>query len=117
MELMRKVEKVWGHEVWIVNNEHYCGKELHLTRHYQCSLHCHKIKHETFYVWNGVVRLEVGDEIKLVYPGDVIEIPPNTYHRFTGVTDALIFEFSTPHSDDDVYRLEYSKEANNPSNS
>ena len=27
-QLVNFVEKVWGHEEWIVNNELYCGKKL-----------------------------------------------------------------------------------------
>jgi D-lyxose ketol-isomerase len=41
-------------------------------------------------------------------PGGTLRIHPNTWHRFTGVTDAVIFEFSTHHEDDDSYRSEKS---------
>ena len=41
-------------------------------------------------------------------PGLSILIEPNTKHRFTGLEDSEIIEFSTHHEDSDSYRDELS---------
>lgn len=102
-------EKVWGYETWIVNNEEYCGKFLHLLKMHRCSTHYHKLKHETFYIMSGTVFMELEDEAKVMKPGDVVEVPRGVPHRFTGVTDAVIIEFSTKHYEEDSYRSNTSK--------
>lgn len=110
-------EKVWGHEEWIVNTPLYCGKRLILNKGWRCSMHHHKVKDETFYVSHGIVMIELESEDgaekseDVLHPGDSIRVSPGTWHRFTGVTDAVIFEFSTHHEDDDSYRREESGRA------
>ena len=99
-----QVEKVWGREYWIVNSKKYCGKILTLRKGYRCSLHAHKIKDETFYILDGEVLMEVGDKTQVMKSGDIVHIVPNVYHRFTGITDSKIVEFSTQHFDNDSYR-------------
>lgn len=103
------VEKVWGQEFWICNTPHYGWKLLSLKEGYQCSLHYHKNKSETFVVLSGHVKLEVPDVTVTLLPGDRYNIHPNMEHRFTGLTDALISEVSTFHDDADSYRLEESR--------
>ena len=97
------VEKVWGEEEILVNNENYCGKFLHLMKGYRCSIHRHP-KRETFYIQEGRVYLELEDEgqgpenmaeVELG-SGEVIDIPRNAWHRFTGLEKSIIIEFSTP---------------------
>lgn len=49
------VEKEWGHEIWLANNEkeNYCGKILHINQGHTSSMHFHMEKHETLrYRWN-----------------------------------------------------------------
>ena len=52
------VSKGWGYELWVENNELYCGKHLHVLPSKWCSVHYHKNKKETFYVINGELKLE-----------------------------------------------------------
>jgi quercetin dioxygenase-like cupin family protein len=99
------VPKSWGEEHWIVNGE-YCGKKLVLKKGHRCSLHFHKVKDEVFYVIKGRVHLELAGEEHVLEPGDHRHVPPNTAHRFSGLTDAEIIEFSTHHEDSDSYRIE-----------
>jgi len=99
-----KVPKVWGEEHWIVNQE-YCGKKMVLRKGYRCSLHFHKNKDEVFYVTSGRILLELGDGERVMGPGDHHHIPPGVEHRFWGIEDAEIMEFSTHHEDDDSYRV------------
>ena len=101
---MKTVDKVWGKEEWVVNNDLYCFKKLHLTKGYHCSMHHHKIKDETFIVQEGKVLLEYNDTYKVLLPGHTIRITPNMEHRFTGMIDSVIYEVSTTHMDEDSYR-------------
>jgi mannose-6-phosphate isomerase-like protein (cupin superfamily) len=99
------VKKVWGHEEIIVNIPLYCCKILYVKQGYQCSLHHHAKKHETFYITDGVVRMEVGSHKKVMSGGHMIQIEPFVKHRFTGLTHCQILEISTQHFDDDSYRV------------
>lgn len=105
------VEKLWGSEEWLVNNEIYCAKYLNLKRGAQCSLHYHVKKDETFYVLEGEILLELGEqgEVKLVKDTSW-RLRPGQVHRFKTLTDtARILEVSTTHSDDDTVRIEDSR--------
>ena len=109
-QLVNFVEKVWGHEEWIVNNSSYCGKKLVLKKGGRCSMHKHEIKDETFYISSGKVLLETEfngiRETRLMTPGDIKHIKIGMWHRFTGVEVAEIIEFSTFHMDEDSIRKE-----------
>jgi quercetin dioxygenase-like cupin family protein len=54
--------------------------------------------------------MEVDGERKIMKPGEVQLIEPNQKHRFTGLEDSKIIEFSTHHEDEDSYRDEVSGE-------
>lgn len=101
---MKIVDKVWGKEYWVVNNELYCFKELHLKKDHFCSMHHHKVKDETFIVHSGLVSIVVNGIQKLLFPHDSIRIAPGMEHRFTGLEDSVIYEISTTHMDEDSYR-------------
>ena len=103
----KEVEKVWGKEIWIVNRD-YCGKILILNKGFRCSMHHHKNKDETFYILKGKVLLEIGIQKNIMLPGDSKLIKPGQNHRFTGLEDSEIMEFSTHHEDSDSYRDEIS---------
>ncbi len=109
-QLVNFVEKVWGHEEWIVNNSKYCGKKLVLKKGCRCSIHKHNIKEESFYILLGTVLMETEFEDKkesrLMTPGDVAHIKVGMWHRFTGIEDSQIMEFSTFHMDEDSVRKE-----------
>ncbi|MBI2565121.1 cupin domain-containing protein [Candidatus Woesearchaeota archaeon] len=99
-------KKAWGYEDWIVNNKQqgYCGKLLSLNEGYQCSLHMHEIKSEVFYVNKGLVLIQAYNEEKVMWPGESLEIVPGTWHRFIGLTNAEIMEFSSHHEEKDSHR-------------
>jgi mannose-6-phosphate isomerase-like protein (cupin superfamily) len=101
----KTVKKTWGHEEIIVNNEHYCGKLLYIYAGHQCSIHSHPVKHETFYVMKGIVRMEVEGKYILLKEGQSVIIPPDTQHRFGSVVNSILIEVSTPHNDEDVVRI------------
>jgi mannose-6-phosphate isomerase-like protein (cupin superfamily) len=113
------VNKKWGYEKWIENNDLYCGKHLHVLPDKWCSLHYHKIKKETFYVISGEMKLHYTKnmEIDLLYlnlldsitlkEGESFTIEPYTLHRFSSNLSIPcdFIEISTHHDDEDSYRL------------
>lgn len=103
------VDKVWGVEEWLVNDEDmgYCVKRMTLNPGFQCSLHYHNNKDETFYVLNGFVMLNVDGINHRLGAGDYCRIKPGSLHRFKAVDGpASMLESSTFHDDADVVRLE-----------
>lgn len=111
------IAKLWGMEEVLVNNDKYCSKLLWITPGFQCSLHYHDIKHETFVAMDGLTRVEYyidGKQTETILVGwrrDVLTLPPKTPHRFwsMGGQGSLLLEVSTPHSDADVTRIEPSR--------
>lgn len=107
-QLVHISEKEWGHEEWIANSPGYCGKKLVFNKSYQCSMHHHKIKDETFYLQSGKILLETDykdkTESRIMTAGDTAHIVPGMWHRITALTNAEVFEFSTLHMEDDSYR-------------
>ncbi|MCD5390265.1 cupin domain-containing protein [candidate division NPL-UPA2 bacterium] len=96
-------------EYWIVNIPEYCGKILVQRAGTTCPAHSHKKKHETFLVWQGKVKMVVdGKEIEM-NPGDVLVMEQGKVHQFTAIgKDAIIFEFSGQHFEDDSYFTDHS---------
>lgn len=106
------VPKGWGSEMWIVNNEEYCGKLLHFDAGKRLSWHYHELKRETFWVLKGKVtlkyaehdRLEDAEEVTLSQ-GMSFEIPRGLRHQVIAQEDSDIIEFSTTHYDSDSFRI------------
>lgn len=106
-----RIPKLWGEEIWHHNDEQYCMKTLVLRQGFQCSLHYHPIKAETFLVVSGGVRFELSGTVTELWEGQAVDIEPGRPHRFSALTPtAIIVEASTFHSDEDVVRLEDSRE-------
>lgn len=84
-------------EYWIANEEDagYCGKYLFLGDGQMCPSHQHAIKHETFFVVKGRVRMIVDDEEVIMDAGDTLVMPTGHRHSFGGAGGpALILEVS-----------------------
>jgi len=117
------VQKLWGVEYWLVNNDKYCWKLLQLNPGAQSSLHYHPIKDETFFVLVGDVYLETVSKgglllHTLLRPGDFRRLQPGRPHRFRAAfSTAFVLEVSTSHDDKDVVRLEESRRISNESDS
>jgi mannose-6-phosphate isomerase-like protein (cupin superfamily) len=108
---LHRVEKGWGHELWIVNKD-YCGKLLHFRRGKKCSWHYHVLKDEVFFLQSGrlLVRFGTGDDLasassKLLLPGMAFSVPPGLRHQMEAQEDSDLFEFSSHHEDDDSIRV------------
>ena len=110
-----RVEKDWGYELIIHNDEKYCGKILFIKKDHCTSLQFHKKKTETFFIQSGELLCKFSEQegfispeqMKIVkmYPGEVKEIPVGFIHQVFAVEDSTIIEFSTQHFDDDTYRI------------
>tara|TARA_S200002703_G_C3803220_1_gene248343 strand:- start:1082 stop:1435 length:354 start_codon:yes stop_codon:yes gene_type:complete len=109
----KKVEKAWGYELWLANDEenNYCGKILHVKSGHRFSMHFHSDKHETFYVLSGICKLKTIDTATTVNiitdlsEGDCFTIERLVPHQIEALTDCDIIESSTFHRDEDSYRV------------
>jgi mannose-6-phosphate isomerase-like protein (cupin superfamily) len=109
----KKVDKLWGHELWIHNDSQYCGKLLVFPEkgnHF--SMHYHMIKNETWYIQEGEFQFDWIDTDnaklfrKTLYKGDVVYIERGKPHQLTALEDnSVVFEVSTEHFDYDSYRV------------
>ena len=79
----------------------YCGKYLFVFDGQTCPQHRHTTKHETFFVVKGQVRMQFGERAFNLGEGDVLPVPPGTFHSFTGLGPALLLELSMPCEIDD----------------
>ena len=106
-----KVEKGWGYELHIHNDDGYCGKVLHFNKNAQFSMHYHVEKRETWYVSKGKLELrqinpdtcEVTSELLQV--GDVVEVYVGIPHQLFALEESDIFEVSTIDKKEDSYRV------------
>jgi hypothetical protein len=109
----KRVHKKWGYELWIHNDTDYCGKLLVFSNAgNKFSMHYHMIKDETWYVQSGAFQFDWIDTengercYTQLQKGDVVEIKKGLPHQLTALTDeAIVFEVSTQHFDDDSYRI------------
>jgi len=108
----KRYEKAWGHELWIINNELYCGKLLVFKKDKSFSMHFHLLKDEAWYISKGrflykYIDTETSAEKEMtVEEGDCIHLMPGQPHQMLALTEgATIFEVSTQHFDSDSYRV------------
>ncbi len=85
-------------EYWVANELElgYCGKFLFVFDGQTCPFHRHEMKHETFFVMKGSVRMVLDDGEKILSEGDLLIMPPGMGHSFTGLGPALLLECSMP---------------------
>lgn len=116
---VKKVDKLWGWEEWLVNNDLYCGKRIWNKQKWSSkgNFHYHPIKDETFYVVEGILQLDIGLEkngwisSNLIHPKQTFRIKPTIRHRFRGYGAGCLFmEFSTKHMEEDSIRCYFDKE-------
>lgn len=107
------VDKVWGSEEWIVNNDLYCGKILRINSGHYSSWHYHKLKTETFQVLKGQLLVYYANHndidaanVAILNTGDCMDIPIGLRHRLLAYNgDVEFLEISTHHEDSDSYRF------------
>jgi len=109
----KKVEKNWGYELWIHNDEEYCGKSLVFPKqgnHF--SMHYHIKKKETWYIQQGSFQFNWIDvengkhDSRIIKEGDSVVIERGLPHQLIALEDnSIVFEVSTQHFDEDSYRI------------
>jgi mannose-6-phosphate isomerase-like protein (cupin superfamily) len=110
MELPRRIDKPWGHEIWWALTDRYAGKLLHIEAGHRLSLQYHETKDETSYLYSGRLRLSRGEDADAldaveVGPGGVWRNTAGVIHMVEAIEDCVVLEVSTPELDD-VVRLE-----------
>jgi quercetin dioxygenase-like cupin family protein len=105
-------KKAWGYELWVVNDDEYCGKLLVFDKDKKFSMHYHLIKKESWYVSEG--EFEYGwidtetatHNVVWLQQGDIIDLERGQPHQLKALTQgATIFEVSTKHYEEDSYRV------------
>jgi len=107
------VQKKWGYEVWIHNDEEYCGKLLVFTKdRNRFSMHYHIQKKETWYIQQGRFQFNWIDvengklEGRTLEKGETVLIERGLPHQLIALEDnSIVFEVSTEHFDEDSYRI------------
>ena len=109
----KRVDKVWGYELWVYNNEEYCGKLLVFEEAYsKFSMHYHIIKKESWYIQEGQFKFDWIDtetatlHTNVLDVGDSVTIERGQPHQLTALKpNSIVFEVSTEHFDEDSYRI------------
>lgn len=100
------IEKPWGREIWLAEEDEYAGKILEIKKGTRTSLHYHKEKKETMYVLEGKLQINTSEGKEFIFDvGDSVTILPGDVHRLYAMADLKIVEVSTSKLDD-VVRVE-----------
>ena len=76
------VEKGWGHELHIENNNDYCGKLLVFNKGKKFSMHYHVEKYETWFIQKGKLRFKWINPSNANIVEDVLEEGWNEKNNF-----------------------------------
>ena len=104
---MELVKKVWGWELILISTELYACKLLILKGGYQCSIHYHKEKDETFMLLAGQADIQLNKNMlsKPFVHFATENVVPYQQHRFVGKSIySIILEVSTQDKPEDSYR-------------
>ena len=107
MELPRRVDKPWGHELWFARTERYAGKLLHVRAGQRLSVQYHERKDETSYLLSGRLLLSKGPDTESMSTGELEagaawRNEPGQVHTIEALEDSVVVEVSTPELDDVV---------------
>ena len=112
-QVISVTEKPWGHEELLLNQGAVGMKRMVLKPKQKTSYHFHNFKNEVFFVENGKAKVRFESGEKIISKGEFVYIPKLTKHQTSnpGPGKLSILEFSSPHSETDVIRVEdpYSK--------
>lgn len=106
-EFEARLEKPWGYEKIIVNNEKYLVKELYIKKGFRTSMHEHPSKDESMHIMEGAGYIDFRKGRKSADKGSVIRIEPKKVHSIVATDNLRIFEYSTPHPEDTVRLKDY----------
>ncbi len=107
------VTKKWGYEMWIHNDDEYCGKLLVFNKEGdKFSMHYHIKKKETWFVQSGTflfkwIDVENGQiNSQELSVGESVLIERGLPHQLIALEDnSIVFEVSTQHFEEDSYRI------------
>lgn len=100
---MQVIEKVWGKEEILKQDNNYMVKRLTMNAYQRCSLQYHEHKQETIYVLQGPLFVYLQDNRLVLNSGDYLTIEPHQQHRMeAGSWSAVYLEASTNHPNDVV---------------
>ena len=104
---MKRVEKDWGHELWLTANERYAMKVLYFKPGHKLSLHYHEFKDEVWYIEDGSGLATIDGVEMFLGKGDHIRIKPGVVHTIIPLNNESlrIVEAST-HEVTDSIRIE-----------
>ena len=111
MQMSRKIDKPWGHELLWAHAADYAAKILHIKRGEKLSLQYHERKEETMFLYSGRMLLILEDDggiLREIYvqAGEAYHIRAGRRHRMIALDeDCEVFEVST-NDLDDVIRIE-----------
>lgn len=101
-------KRPWGHFERFTLNEPCTVKMVYVDGDKRLSLQYHGKRSEFWKVVKGPVKVQLGEEVKVLQTGDSITIPEKAVHRLIGAgVDAVILEISMGEFDEsDIVRLE-----------
>ena len=110
MAKIKITKKPWGEECLFAKTDKYAGKILIVRKGHRLSLQYHKVKDETLYLEEGILRLIIAKGkhnlvSRTVTAGESFRVSPKTLHRFEAVENCRLIEVSTPELAD-VVRME-----------
>jgi mannose-6-phosphate isomerase len=110
VDLPRRVDKPWGHELIWAWTDRYVGKLLTIETGKRLSLQHHEVKDEWIHVLTGRLSLtlenDAGEvEVRELGPGEGAHVGVRRVHRYEAIETATLIEVSTPELLD-VVRLE-----------
>lgn len=105
------VEKKWGFEIHVLNNDMYCFKYLVIYAGHRLGNHYHLKKNETFCVLHGDCELifdyATSNQQKIrLKDGDTQFVEAGCAHTVFAEKNTIIIEISTHDSPEDSIRLE-----------
>ncbi|MGI0024610.1 MAG: phosphomannose isomerase type II C-terminal cupin domain [Nitrososphaera sp.] len=105
---MMTEKRPWGHFEQFTLNEPCTVKLVYLDGDKRLSLQYHNNRSEFWKVVKGPVKVQLGDDVKLLQTGETITIPKKAVHRLMGAgQNATILEISTGEFEEsDIVRLE-----------
>jgi mannose-6-phosphate isomerase-like protein (cupin superfamily) len=101
-------KRPWGRFERFTLNEPSTVKLVYVDGDKRLSLQYHNNRSEFWKVVKGPVKVQLGNDTKMLQEGESIAIPKSTMHRLIGAgTDATILEISTGEFDEsDIVRVE-----------
>jgi mannose-6-phosphate isomerase-like protein (cupin superfamily) len=104
--MIKRIDKPWGWEEILEENQEYVLKRIFMYKGHRCSLQYHKFKQETIYVLYGDLTIIINDNSTIYPTNSTVTIRPFDKHRMEAVQNGVMYlECSTPHLDD-VVRIE-----------